>query len=100
MSIAAVLSAHFLYSQIEPAAGTWQTWVVPAVARIRLPSPPNAVDSAAEIQTIKTLMAESNADIAAQIGWWDAGAPGYRFIVLPAVHGVFRVHDLNHFPGV
>jgi membrane-associated phospholipid phosphatase len=33
-----------------------------------------------EIQTIKTLMAELNADAKAQIAYWDAGAPGYRWM--------------------
>ena len=28
--------------QIEPAAGKWRTWIVPAVAQMRLPAPPDA----------------------------------------------------------
>jgi membrane-associated phospholipid phosphatase len=82
ISITAVLSATFLYAQIEPSAGTWRTWVVPSVTQLRLSGPPNAAWTAAEIQTIKSLMAESNADTRAQIAYWDAGSPGYRWMQL------------------
>jgi membrane-associated phospholipid phosphatase len=80
--IIAGLSVCRLSAQIEPAAGTWKTWVVPAVSKIRLPAPPNAAASATEIQTIKSLMAEANSDTKAQIAFWDAGAPGYRWMQL------------------
>jgi membrane-associated phospholipid phosphatase len=82
ITIAAVLSAQWLYGQIEPAAGTWKTWVVPDVTKIRLSAPPNAAASAAEIKTIKSLMAELNGDARAQVAYWDAGPPGYRWMQL------------------
>jgi membrane-associated phospholipid phosphatase len=78
--IAALLSAHWLSAQVEPAAGAWKTWVVPAVAQLRLPTPPDAAASATEIQTIKILMAESNANTIGQVAYWDAGPPGYRWM--------------------
>jgi hypothetical protein len=80
--IVAALSASRLCAQVEPAAGTWRTWVVPSVAQIRLPAPPNATASAAEIQTIKTLMSEMTADTRSQVAYWDAGPPGYRWMEL------------------
>jgi membrane-associated phospholipid phosphatase len=80
--IVSALSAPGLCAQVEPAAGTWKTWVVPAVNQIRLATPPNAAASAAEIQTIKTLMAEATADTRSQIAYWDAGPPGYRWMQL------------------
>jgi membrane-associated phospholipid phosphatase len=80
--IVAVLSAGRLSAQVEPAAGTWRTWVVPSVVQMRLPAPPNAAASAAEIQTIKTLMSEMTADTRSQVAYWDAGAPGYRWMEL------------------
>jgi membrane-associated phospholipid phosphatase len=82
ISTIAVLSARFLCGQSEPAAGTWRTWVVPDVHQIRLAAPPNAAASTAEIQTIKTLMSEMNADIKSQIAYWDAGPAGYRWMQL------------------
>jgi membrane-associated phospholipid phosphatase len=62
--------------------GYLETWVVPSVAQIRLPTPPNAAASAAEIQTIKTLMSEMTADTRSQVAYWDAGPPGYRWMEL------------------
>ena len=82
ISIAAVLSAQWLCAQVEPAAGTWRTWVVPSAAQIRLAAPPNAATSTAEIQTIKTLMSEATPDIRNQVAFWDAGPPGYRWMQL------------------
>jgi hypothetical protein len=69
-------------AQVEPAAGTWKTWVIPSTAQIRLPAPPNAAASAAEIQTIKTLMSEMTADTRNQVAYSDAGPPGYRWMKL------------------
>ena len=78
----AAVSATGLCAQVEPAAGTWKTWVVPSISQIRLPAPPNAAASAAEIQTIKSLMAEMTPDTTAQVAYWDAGPPGYRWMQL------------------
>ena len=38
-----------------------------------------AVNATAEIQTIKSLMAEGNDTTRAQIAYWDAGSPAYRW---------------------
>jgi membrane-associated phospholipid phosphatase len=78
----AAVSATGLFAQVEPAAGTWKTWVVPSVSQIRLAAPPNAAASAAEIQTLKNLMAEMTPDTTAQVAYWDAGPPGYRWMQL------------------
>ena len=80
--IAATLFAQCLSAQTEPGAGKWKTWVVPAAAQFRLAAPPDAATSAAEIQTIKARMSELNADSRAQVAYWDAGPPGYRWMQL------------------
>ena len=54
----------------------------PDVHLMRLPAPPDAAASATEIQTIKTLMSQMNADTQTQIAYWDAGAPSYRWMQL------------------
>jgi len=82
LSIAAALTAQWMFAQIEPSASKWKTWVVPDVTQIRLPAPPDAAASAAEIQTIKALMSKSNADTRAQVAYWDSGSPGYRWMQL------------------
>jgi membrane-associated phospholipid phosphatase len=78
-----LLSANLLCAQIEPAAGKWRTWIAP-VDQVRLAAPPDAAASNAEIQTMKLLMGESNDATRAQISYWDAGPPGYRWMQLAA----------------
>src|SRR5437016_2544635 len=75
----ALLSLHISFAQVEPKAGTWSTWVASPVNQLRLPAPPAAVNATAEIQTIKSLMAEGNDTTRAQIAYWDAGSPAYRW---------------------
>jgi len=77
-----LFSACCLWAQVEPGAGAWRTWVVPSAAQLRLPAPPSAAASKAEIETIKKLMSELNGDAREQIAYWDAGAPGYRWMQL------------------
>ena len=69
-----------LLAQVEPNAGAWRTWVVPSVSQLRLPAPPAGPGSTAEIQALKSMMAQATADNAAQAAYWDAGAPGYRWL--------------------
>jgi membrane-associated phospholipid phosphatase len=74
----ALLSLQLTFAQVEPKAGTWTTWVAP-VSQLRLPAPPTAANTTAEIQIIKSLMAEGNDTTRAQIAYWDAGSPAYRW---------------------
>jgi membrane-associated phospholipid phosphatase len=82
LRLIAVLSIPSVFAQVEPNAGKWRTWVVPSVAQLRLPAPPNTADSVAEIQALKTLMRASTADVKARIAYWDSGSPGYRWVQL------------------
>jgi len=75
----ALLSLHISFAQVEPKAGTWSTWVASPVNQLRLPAPPAAANTPAEIQIIKNLMAEGNDTTRAQIAYWDAGSPAYRW---------------------
>src|SRR6266852_1346611 len=79
ISALALLSLQVTFAQVEPKAGTWSTWVASPVNQLRLPAPPAAANATAEIQTIKSLMAEGNDTTRAQIAYWDAGSPGYRW---------------------
>src|SRR5713226_9652407 len=77
----ALLSLQISFAQVEPKAGTWSTWVASPANQLRLPAPPaNAnANATTEIQTIKNLMAEGNDTTRAQIAYWDAGSPAYRW---------------------
>ena len=66
----------------EPNAGQWKTWVIPSGSTYRLPAPPDAVATAGELQWVKDRAANRNPSDLAQIHYWDAGSPGYRWMQL------------------
>ena len=74
--------AGTLPAQVEPNAGLWKTWVIPSGHALRLPAPPNAADTATEIQWVRACIAERNQAALDQIAFWNAGAPGYRWMQL------------------
>ena len=80
--IGGLLLACNLPAQIEPNAGQWKTWVIGSGSALRLPAPPDAAGTAAEIQGLKESKAKRDQAALAQIHFWDAGAPGYRWMQL------------------
>jgi membrane-associated phospholipid phosphatase len=68
--------------QIEPNAGGWRTWVISSGADYRAPAPPNPAQTEAEIRQMADLIAQNGAAEQAQIAFWDAGAPAYRWMDL------------------
>lgn len=78
-----LLSGNCAFAQsepIEPKAGTWKTWVITSGEDLRAQPPPDS--SAAELEQLRELVAKNDAQTAAMITFWDAGAPGYRWIEL------------------
>jgi len=71
-----------LSAQVEPRAGQWKTWVIASGSALRLPPPPDAAGTAAEIQWVKECVAARDQAGLTQIHFWDAGAPGYRWMQL------------------
>jgi membrane-associated phospholipid phosphatase len=71
-----------LPAQVEPGAGQWKTWVISSGSEFRLPPPPDANATAAEIQLLSGDTSSLTSDELAQIHFWDAGAPGYRWMEL------------------
>ena len=80
--MAGLLLVGNLPAQVEPNAGNWKTWVIASGSALRLPPPPDANGTAAEIQWVKDCLANRNQAALAQIHFWDAGAPGYRWMQL------------------
>jgi membrane-associated phospholipid phosphatase len=66
-------------NQIEPAAGSWKTWVLGSGSELRLPPPPDAAATRSEIAQINALAAQRDAAALDQVRYWDASAPGYRW---------------------
>ena len=64
---------------IEPAAGTWHTWIVPASTNFGVGKPPNSGATQRELDQLEAFAAGRSADVLARIAYWDAGSPGYRW---------------------
>ena len=78
-----LLSGSCAFAQskkIEPEAGTWKTWVISSGKEMRVPPPPD--NSATELEELRKLVTNYDAQATARITFWDAGSPGYRWIEL------------------
>src|SRR5437868_9627574 len=71
-----------LLAQVEPHAGQWKTWVIASGSAFRLPPPPDAAATADEINLVKDYVAARDQSALTQFHFWDAGAPGYRWMQL------------------
>jgi membrane-associated phospholipid phosphatase len=69
-------------SQVEPGAGNWKTWIISSGIAFRVPAPPDQEATNRELQWVRsaTVMAAANSQAVAQIKYWDAGAPAYRWM--------------------
>jgi len=65
---------------VEPNAGSWKTWVISSGKDFRVPPPPDADATLAELAWLKTLSQEKDPIIAEQVRFWNAGAPSYRWV--------------------
>lgn len=65
--------------QLAPEAGQWQTWVLDSVDAVQPAPPPDAAATQAELEHLKTLAATRSAEEEAQVAYWNAGAPNYRW---------------------
>lgn len=79
-AILAVICVTGLQAQVELLAGGWQTWVIASGSQMRVPAPPGKSDTAAELQWLELFTGSANDAARAQIGYWGAGSPGYRWI--------------------
>ncbi len=76
------LSAVNSWSQVEPKAGQWKTWVLSSRNQLRLPAPPTA--TADKFRSIHDYLATPNSVALEQIAFWDAGSPTFRWIQIAA----------------
>jgi membrane-associated phospholipid phosphatase len=67
---------------IEPNAGNWRTWVISSGRDYRVPPPPDAAETQAELRALADLISHNDAQTQQQIAFWDAGSPSYRWIDL------------------
>src|SRR5262245_60584515 len=64
---------------IEPKAGTWKTWVLASGSELRLPAPPNAAATKAELAEMKGMTAQRDAAALERIRYWDFWSPVHRW---------------------
>ena len=87
LAVVPIAFAFSVYAQnkqsntaIEPTAGEWRTWVISSGKDYRVPPPPAPSDTRAELRNLAELISHNDEQTAAQIAYWDAGAPQYRWI--------------------
>jgi membrane-associated phospholipid phosphatase len=56
-----------------------RTWVLQAPGQFRLPAPPDAAATRAELRQLREMAAARDAGARERIGWWNAVAPAYRW---------------------
>lgn len=64
----------------EADAARWGTWVLESADELRPAGPPDAEATAAEMAELMAMTEMRDAEAAASVHFWDAGAPGYRWI--------------------
>ena len=72
-------------------AANWKVWLLDNPQQLQLAAPPTAPQTKAELQTIKQRMAKLDEKSLAQIKYWDAGAPSYRWNQI-----ILKVIDWNN----
>ncbi|MDQ6663642.1 MAG: vanadium-dependent haloperoxidase [Acidobacteriota bacterium] len=90
VSLSAFIALQVLSGQVEPKAGSWRPFVLSSANQLRLPAPPDSGATTAEIQVLKSFIAEGDSDTQAQIAYWDAGSPAYRWIQIASQELVRR----------
>src|SRR5690349_509933 len=66
-------------AQVEPEAGTWETWVLDSGDQFRLDAPPDAAATGDEVAQLKEMVSQRDDAALNQIAYWNAGAPAYRW---------------------
>src|SRR3982750_465646 len=58
-------------------AANWKLWLLDSAQKITITAPP--AQSKAELQNIKRIMSQNTEKDLAEIKYWNAGAPAYRW---------------------
>jgi membrane-associated phospholipid phosphatase len=70
--------------QVEPAAGSWKTWVLASGSELRLPPP---ADAGSELGEVRAQAAQRTSRVLDRIGYWDT-APGTRWNEIAITQGL------------
>lgn len=64
---------------VDPGAGAWRTWVLGSGQDLRLPPPPDAQTTAAELQQVRALTGQRDAAALERIRRWDFWSPSHQW---------------------
>jgi membrane-associated phospholipid phosphatase len=67
-------------SLVEPDAGQWKTFVIPSGAAMRVAPPRDEYGTGSELDQVRATAAARDAAAWADITYWSAGAPSYRWM--------------------
>lgn len=66
--------------QVEPNAGNWKPWVISSGKDFRVPPPPDAAATKAELPIVRSFVTENDPRALSQMNYWNAGPPSYRWV--------------------
>ena len=66
-------------AQTDQTAGSWPTWAIQSGAQFRLPPPPDADATRAEINVLEELAVQREPAALDVIDYWNTGAPAFRW---------------------
>lgn len=68
-----------LNAQSNPDNGEWMTWILESADQLQVDAPPDDAATAEEIAQLISMSESRDEDALAQIAYWDAGPPAYRW---------------------
>jgi len=68
-----------LHAQTNPETGEWMTWVLESADQLHVDAPPDDMTTSEEISQLIAMSESLDDDALAQIAYWDAGPPAYRW---------------------
>ncbi|MDB5205348.1 MAG: Phosphoesterase, PA-phosphatase related, partial [Flavisolibacter sp.] len=79
VAIAAIAQTSVKHQSANYEAANWKTWLLDNPQQITVAAAPAAAQSKAELKVIRQAMSGLDEKGLAQIKYWDAGAPSYRW---------------------
>ncbi len=80
-------------------AANWKLWLLDNPQQIAVSAPPGSAQSKAELQSVKQRIGKVDGKKLAEIKYWDAGAPAYRWNQILKQFGQFKPAVMLRMPG-
>jgi membrane-associated phospholipid phosphatase len=93
---AAMLAALPAGAQTTATDSVHRSWVLQAPDQFRLPPPPDAAATRAELDRLRGMEASRDAAALARMAWWNAAAPSYRWHQIAVEETLREGLNVNH----